>query len=675
MQPSPDGSESVARRLPSPRESLRAWFELTGFWALAIAWPVFQHLDAGPETLTVIEARGLDLLVFTVLVTFVAPALLFGIEFLVSRLVSTAGARVFHAAVLGILIGLVLWQILQERPDLAMLALIAAAIAFTVLYLKLEFLRTFSLLLGIATPVVLALFLSSYPVRDEVLPGEKALAAQSTGSDTPVVMIVLDELPLPLLLDNKGNLDQKLIPELEPLARETTWYPRTLAVGDQTLSALPSIMTGEDAASGEDRAPPGLPGYPDNLCTITAGAGYRVRAQEEITDLCPRASGRLDRLAALLRSGFTPKSEVDGGEPDRISPGDVVENAVNGFTDRHPAPPSVFGFARSDYVRNFTAGLDTSKRSFDFLHLMLPHAPFQYTESGQGYASLVFGDTGTQKALEDPESEAESDKHMQQNLAQTAFTMKLIGEVIKKMKELGTWDESLFVVTSDHGASFKVGSSRRTIHEENSGWLLPVPLFIKYPGQEKGKVDPRLVSSKDIAPTVLDVLGLKPSPRATGHSLLDAPGTHPDPTELEVTSTDEVDMTLGVKEIEALRREAVAMKARAFGSGTLYAPGGRPGLLGTRVKPGWQNLDPELLTGGPEIEADPGGLFVPVYVQADLPGVTSDPGTIAVAVNGEVAATSRAWERDGAWMTGVNVPVDSFRKGTNTIGLYKAAEE
>ncbi|MGK2931766.1 MAG: sulfatase-like hydrolase/transferase, partial [Solirubrobacterales bacterium] len=647
MQPSPDGSVSRARRSLSLRESLRAWFELTGFWSLAVAWPVFQHLDAGPETLTVIEARGLDLLVFTVLVTFVAPTLIFGIELLVSRLASNRAARVFHAGILGLLIGLVLWQILQEHPALAMLALIAAAVAFTVFYLKLEFLRTFSFLLGIATPVVLLLFLSSYPVRDEVLPGEKALAAQSTTSETPVVMIVLDELPLPLLLDSKGNLDEELLPGLKPLARQTTWYPRTLAVGDQTLSALPSIMTGEDAAKGDERPPPGLPGYPDNLCTITEAAGYRVRAQEEITDLCPRVSGRLDRLAALLRSGFTPKSEVDGSRPDRISPGETVEKVVKKFTDRHPAPPSVFGFARADYARNFTAGLDDSNKSFDFLHLILPHAPFQYTESGQGYASLVFGDTGTQKALEDPESEAESAKHMQQNLTQTAFTMKLIGETIRKMNELGTWDESLFVVTADHGASFKVGSSRRTIREANAGWMLPVPLFIKYPGQTKGEVDRRLVSSKDITPTVLDVLGLEPSPRATGHSLLDAPGTHPDPEELEVTSTDEVDLTLGVKEIEALKREAVLMKARAFGSGSLYAPGGRPELLGESVKGNgeWQSLEAEYLTGGPEIEADPKGLFVPVYVQANLPGVTSDPGAIAVTVNGKVAATSRAWER------------------------------
>ncbi|MBK8293988.1 MAG: sulfatase-like hydrolase/transferase [Solirubrobacterales bacterium] len=672
MQPSPDGPALKVRRFLSSRESLRVWLELAGCWSLAVAWPIFQRLDAGPEILTVNEVRGLDLLLFTVLVTFVAPTVIFGIETLVSRIFSSHFARVIHAGVLGVLLGLVFWQVIQAHPTLAVLALIAVAVGFAALYLKLEFMRSFALLLGIATPVVLALFLTSYPIRAEVLPGKKALAPQSTESKTPVVMIVLDELPLPLLLDRDGNLDEKLIPELKPLKRETTWYPDMLTVGDQTLTALPVIMTGEDPTSGETRPPPGLSGYPDNLCSITAKAGYRVRAQEELTDLCPRISGRLDRLSALLRMGTVATRKNGSSNPDRITPGGKVESTIKKFTDRHPAPPSVFGFYRANYARNFAASLDTSKRSFDFLHIVLPHAPFQYTETGQGYPSLVFGDTGTQKALEDPESEAESDKHMQQNISQTAFALRLVGEVIKRMKALGTWDESLFVVTADHGASFKVGSSRRTIREPNSGWLLPVPLFIKYPGQSHGKVDRRPVSSRDIAPTVLDTLGLKPSPRATGQSLLGDPADKKALEMLDVTSTDEVDLDLDVKRVEARKQAAVAMKARAFGSGTLYAPGGRADLLGKSVKGKgrWEPLDVDFLTDGPQLEVDPDGPFIPIYTQVNLPGVKSNPGTIAIAVNGKVAGTTRAWERDGVWMTGMNLPIGAFRKGENTIGYY-----
>ncbi|MDQ2700864.1 MAG: sulfatase-like hydrolase/transferase [Actinomycetota bacterium] len=651
----------------------RSLFEIAGCWSLAISWPVFQRFDSGAEVLTMIEARGMDLLLFTVLVAFAGPVLLMLAELLARRFISDRMARIFHASVLGVLLGLVVWQVLQASPVLAMLALAAIAVLVTCFYLRSELLRNFALMLGIATPVVLGLFLFSYPIRAEVLPGKPAMPPQKTESMTPVVMVVLDELPLALLLDGNGELDEKLIPELKPLAGQSSFYPQTLAVGDQTLSAMPAIMTGEEAAKGEDRPPPGLPGYPDNLCSITADAAFVVRAEETITDLCPRQAGSRLVLAQLLRTGMSPDYVTGAGETERLTPGSIFEDMIGKFTGRYQPPPPVYGAERPALARGFIENLDPVPRSVSLLHLIMPHAPFQFLPDGRGYPSLVLGDEGTRRALEDPVSEAETLKHMQQNIAQTRFSLKLVNDLIDRMKELGVWDESLFVVTADHGASFKVGKSRRTIEEGNEGWLLPVPLFIKYPDQEKGEVISRPVSSKDITPTVLDVLGLKPSPRATGQSLFNTTDNGPGPREIEVTSTDEEDFIFDTNLIRKNEREAVRLKAKGFASGSLYAIGGRAELLGRTVKGNgrWESVEAGFMTGGPVIEADPDAIFSPAYVQAELPGLTSDPGTIAVAVNGKVAATTRAWQRDGKWMTGVNVPPDAFRKGENTLALYR----
>lgn len=671
-EPSAPSSHARSRRFPGPKEILRAWLETTGFWSIAIAWPVFQRLDAGAETLTSVEARGLDLLVFVIIVMALVPTVLVGVESLLARLASIRAARVFHACVLGTLLGLVVWQILQQSPVLALIALIALAIAFAWADLRLELVRSFATFFSIATPVVLVLFLASYPIRAEVLPGKQAMDDQVTGSRTPVVMVVLDELPLAMLLDRQGELDTQLLPSLGRVARQTTWYPDALSVGDQTLSAMPAIMTGEDAASGEDRPPPGLPGYPDNLCTITAGAGYEVRAREVITDLCPRNSGPATRVTGLLRMGTVPTWSEGAKKPDRITPGGLLDQAAKALSGRWPQPASPWGFERAGIARGFIDGLDPGDRTFDLLHLILPHAPFQFLEDGRGYANAVIGDDGSRLALEDPESEAESLKNMQQALAQAEFTFALIADLIDRMKQLGVWERSLFVVAADHGASFGVGTSRRTFREQNSGWLLPVPMFIKYPGQSTGAVDRRPASVSDIAPTVLDALGLEPSPRASGSSLRPGRARSPRPQSIEVTSTDEIDFEVPMTLVETELRRAVALKHRGFGSGTLYAVGGRPELLGATAEsePGLEPLDASFQTDGPVIEVERSIPFLPAYVQAELPDVSSDPGTVAVAVNGVVAATTRAWNRDGTWMTGVNLPEGSFREGTNRITLY-----
>jgi len=125
--------------------------------------------------------------------------------------------------------------------------------------------------------------------------------------------------------------------------------------------------------------------------------------------------------------------------------------------------------------------------------------------------------------------------------------------------------------------------------------------------------------------------------------------------------------------VDAKTRAAVKFKTGAFGSGTLFAPGGHSELLGARVNPRTK-VKADFVSGGPVLDADPEGIFVPSYVQANLPDVKSDPGTILVAVNDVVVATTGAWERDGMWMTGVNVPESSFRKGKNRIGLYAVPE-
>jgi hypothetical protein len=82
-----------------------------------------------------------------------------------------------------------------------------------------------------------------------------------------------------------------------------------------------------------------------------------------------------------------------------------------------------------------------------------------------------------------------------------------MGALIEKLKDLGLFEQTLFILTSDHGESFNEHGviSHRTIPYDE---LIKIPLIIKFPhSQFIGKVD-GLVQQIDLAPTILDYLDI-----------------------------------------------------------------------------------------------------------------------------------------------------------------------
>ncbi|MFW6067586.1 MAG: sulfatase [Myxococcota bacterium] len=94
-----------------------------------------------------------------------------------------------------------------------------------------------------------------------------------------------------------------------------------------------------------------------------------------------------------------------------------------------------------------------------------------------------------------------------------------MGKFIERMKKLGLWEDTLFVVTSDHGEEFEEHGSWGHGHSTYQE-LLHVPLLFRMPGTvPEGARVPTVVSTMDIAPTVLEISGVDPMPAAEGRSL------------------------------------------------------------------------------------------------------------------------------------------------------------
>jgi len=94
-----------------------------------------------------------------------------------------------------------------------------------------------------------------------------------------------------------------------------------------------------------------------------------------------------------------------------------------------------------------------------------------------------------------------------------------VGNIMKKLEELGLEDNTLVVFTSDHGEMLGSHSfnSKRYAYDESSR----VPLLVKLPGNQPQRVIEEPVSLIDIVPTIIDYMGYKTAEPLQGNSLID----------------------------------------------------------------------------------------------------------------------------------------------------------
>ena len=101
---------------------------------------------------------------------------------------------------------------------------------------------------------------------------------------------------------------------------------------------------------------------------------------------------------------------------------------------------------------------------------------------------------------------------------------KMVARALKSLDKAGQLDNTIVVVTSDHGMPFP--RAKASLHDQGSR----VPLAIRWPKGIKnpGRVFPGPVNLSDLAPTFLEAAGLKVPGMMTANSLLDVIGNEPE---------------------------------------------------------------------------------------------------------------------------------------------------
>lgn len=193
-------------------------------------------------------------------------------------------------------------------------------------------------------------------------------------------------------------------------------------------------------------------------------------------------------FTGYTRKGWGPGDNEVGGR-DRPPTGPSFSDFERFLNDRPEGAPFCFWFGSQDPHRGYSDGLREEEGiDPDEVEVppYLPDAPEVRRDIADYYAEVQRFDRET-------------------------------GEMLDKLEEVGELDNTLVVMSGDHGWPFP--RSKSNLYDAGT----QVPLAIWWPGHiEGGRVITDLVTLTDLAPTFLDAAGLSVLPEMTGRSMLPA---------------------------------------------------------------------------------------------------------------------------------------------------------
>jgi Sulfatase len=514
--------------------SLLELFVLTGF---VVAQPLLEVIGKAPDFFIFRRAGRLDILLL-IGVVILLPALYLWVFELIMSLAGERARQALHLVIVTALLAILAVEVgkkllpLRGRPLLLVASVVAVAIGL--LYLKQAWLRLWLRYLAPAPLVFALLFATTSPSAKLLLPsgaGAGGHAAASTVQRPPVVLVLFDEFPLESLLDSSGHVDAKVYPNFAKLAGDSTWYRNATGVSGYTPWAVPAMLTGQYPAKVKA---PITAEYPDNLFTLF-GRSYNLEVKETISQLCPvercGPSGSpngggmkriLEDTAKLWREIAEPYDT--SADPASFADSQTAEDAASNEADRSTKVKPNFRFKQIGHTNEpgrWTEFLNSIQASdpqptLYFLHVLMPHQPWHYLPSGNLYPYRNFNGKGMQDNRD--WGPGIMDENHERHLLQLAYTDKLIGELLQRLKDQGLYEKSLVALTADHGEGFTVGNKTRALGDRNAHSLMWVPMFIKGPNQSKGRIDDRNWEHVDLLPTLAGMVGIKVPWKVDGFS-------------------------------------------------------------------------------------------------------------------------------------------------------------
>ena len=447
----------------------RAGVHLVAIASLAVAQPLLDVLGRYPAFFAAHNVTRWGVVAFALVVLLGPGLILLGLE-AVATLADRRAGYVVHLVWVGALSALLALTFVRRlgwSPAPTLAVSVAFGALFAAAYARLEAVRSGCSVLGLAPVVIGVVFLFASKASSLVTAGEPRLWNARATSAAPVVVVVLDALPVQLLMDDQSRIDERRFPSFARFARGATWYPNATTVHENTVFAVPSMLDGKVPEGGQE---PTVQDHPENLFTLL-GNSYDMRVSEEATNLCPArlcerpndrgATARLTLLADdasvvygylvapdALRERLPPindrwrnfRDSPDTGRGQPVARNQVIARLVGG-----------------ERPQRFQTSIDAirpgRRPTLDFMHVLLPHEPLEYMPIGQRYQAVAGSGLSGAPSYDNAFL---TDQALQRHLLQLGFVDRLLGQLIARLRRTGLWDRAMVVVVADHGISFRV---------------------------------------------------------------------------------------------------------------------------------------------------------------------------------------------------------------------------
>lgn len=215
----------------------------------------------------------------------------------------------------------------------------------------------------------------------------------------------------------------------------------------------------------------------------------------------------------LEKAGYTVGLTGKGWGPGDFKTTGFPRNPAGPSFDELKIKPPTSGIKGLDYAGNFGSFMKQRDKSQPFCFWMGFTEPHRAYEEGSG---VRLG-----KKLEDVEVPGyfPDNEVIRSDLADYAIEVEWadahIGRALEILEAAGELDNTLVIVTSDHGMPFP--RVKGQIYEDG----FHLPLAMRWgKGIKPGRVVEDFINVRDFAPTYLELAGLKPHEQMTGRSLL-----------------------------------------------------------------------------------------------------------------------------------------------------------
>jgi arylsulfatase A-like enzyme len=287
-----------------------------------------------------------------------------------------------------------------------------------------------------------------------------------------VVLVVIDTLRP----DHLGlyGYERETSPNLDAWSKDAVVFENAFAQGPNTPRSMPSIFTGR---------------YPSRIDWVKRFANYgKLKpSNDTIFEIFKAAGWRTEAVSAHWY--FERAQGIKQGVDNWDNRGFTTIKKSNTQTMAHKLTPRA--------IERVNALAGGEQPFFLFVHYFEPHGRYMNQKSAK-----IFG----KKLMDKYDSEI-------------SFTDKHLQPLFDTLKEKGLYENTVVVITADHGEAFKEHGfyfHGRTVYTEE----LKVPLLIRAPGLKPRKV-PDFVGLVDLLPTLANMNGLA-APKAQGTDLAPA---------------------------------------------------------------------------------------------------------------------------------------------------------